>query len=249
VNYNAIIRVPYTTLPNFEKYEGPLLKRPPSLAHLAAKKMVLQDDEVLGQSWFETDTASKNGLIAATAKRLGLDEDYISIKDVALGIEEEIAIIHRGRLEACCFLFPSGWAPEEKVGMSFAELHMPVADGERLRASSERITALMCGEHIYHRYVWGLASSDRLSAHPRYKERNPVPTSLDDIWFRYEHQITVPITKGTTSAFLVDVQVVHYSELSDDHRELILQSIASMSPAVTAYKELEPFMAILFGAS
>jgi hypothetical protein len=241
VNYNDIIRIPYTTLPNFEKYRGPLFHPTPSPAHMAAKRAMFDDDKIYGRSWFETQIAKNNNLPNKAAEILHLTTRSDSIKDLALLLQEDVAILYEGKLEACCFMFPSGWAPETKQGMSFAELHRPVADGERLRASGEIITKTMCGEHSYHRSVWGLAASNMLSAHPRYRDRIVLPQSLADIWFRYEHQITVPIERGLTSLFLVDVQLVPFMDLSEQHRARVKDSIASMSDAVSVYKNMDMF--------
>lgn len=253
VNYEDIIRVPYTTLPNFEKYHGPPFQDPPSSAHLAAKKRMFDDDRIYGKSWFETSTAVTGNLSNKVAECLGLNKvcnnecgrSVSSVKDLALLMQEDVAILHRGKMEACCFMFPSGWAPEEKVGMTFAQLHQPVADGDRLRASADVITKLMCGEHCYHRYVWGLANSGMLSAHPRYRSKTAIVESISDIWFRYEHQITLPIDRGLTSLFTVDVQLIPYVELNEGQRERIVESINSMSPNVIEYKRMAPFRKLL----
>ena len=253
VNYEDIIRVPYTTLPNFEKYYGPYFQDPPSPAHMAAKKSMFDDDRIYGKSWFETPTAIKSNLSTKIAGRLDLEKicrnqlgrSVSSVKDIALLMQEDVAILHRGKMEACCFMFPSGWAPETKVGMTFAELHQPVADGDRLRASENVITKLMCGDHCYHRYVWGLANSGMLSAHPRYKGKNAAAESITDIWFRYEHQITVPIDRGLTSLFTVDVRLTPYIELCEGQRARIVESINSMSPSVIEYKGMAPFKKLL----
>ena len=249
VDYEQIIRVPYTTLPNFERYHGRLFREPASADHMAAKKNMFDDDLVYGKSWFETPAAVTCNLAAKAAAFLHLEKRFrnefgrsvSSIKDLALMMQEDVAILHRGKLEACCFMFPSGWAPEDKVGMTFVQLHLPVADGERLRASSSVITRLMCGDHCYHRYVWGLANSGRLSAHPRYRDKESAVRSIEDIWFRYEHQITAPIERELTSLFIVDVQLVPYIELSEEHRELIVESVKSMSSNVVEYKRMAPF--------
>ena len=253
MNYKDIIRVPYSTLPNFEKYDGPYFKDTPSISHMVEKKAMLDEDRIYGQSWFETPASIENILPYKTAEVLDLNRSckaefgrsVSSIKDLALLMQEDVAILHKGKLEACCFMFPSGWAPETKAGMSFAKLHEPVADSERLRASANVITKLMCGEHSYHRNVWGLASSAMLSMHPRYEDKYVAPKSLADIWFRYEHQITVPIEREKNSLFTVDVQVIAYGDLCDDHHERIVESINSMSESVMAYKRMEPFKKVL----
>jgi hypothetical protein len=129
--------------------------------------------------------------------------------------------------------------------MTFAELHRPVADGERLRASAQTIAQLMCGEHCYHRYVWGLANSGSLSAHPRYRDEDGAIESVEDIWFRYEHQITAPVERGLTSLFTVDVQLVPFTRLTERQRARIVASVNSMSPSVFEYKRMAPFMRVL----
>ena len=136
MHYKDIIRVPYTTLPKFEKYQGPFFNPTPSPAHMNAKKSMFEDDRIYGQSWFETPISVSHNLPHKAARVLELNEKcetefghaVSSVRDLALLMQEDIAILHEGRLEACCFMLPSGWAPETKVGMGFAELHQPVAD-------------------------------------------------------------------------------------------------------------------------
>jgi hypothetical protein len=220
---------------------------------MEAKKSMFDDDRIYGKSWFETPTAIESNLANKVAECLDLENicrkefgrGVSSVKDLALLMQEDVAILHRGKMEACCFMFPSGWAPEMKVGKTFAELHQPVPDGDRLRASADVITKLMCGDHCYHRYVWGLANSGMLSAHPRYNGKNAAAESITDIWFRYEHQITVPIDRGLTSLFTVDVRVVPYIKLSEGQRTRIVESINSMSPNVIQYKRMAPFKNLL----
>ena len=245
VNFDQIVRIPYTTLPNFEKYHGPLCHRPPSPEHLAAKRAMFQDDEIYGWSWFETSISMRNSLPHKAAEILELSSHCESIKDLALDLQEDVAILFEGKLEACCFMFPSGWAPETKRGMNFAELHKPVADGERLRASGDIITRAMCGTDCLHRSVWGLAASAMLSAHPRYKKNLAPPRSISDVWFRYEHQITVPIEPGISSLFLVDVQLVPFMDLNAEIRVRVKDSIASMSENVSGYKDMAQFKQVL----
>ena len=40
--------------------------------------------------------------------------------------------MHKGKLEAISFCFPSGWIPTEVLGKDFAFLHEPVADNDLL---------------------------------------------------------------------------------------------------------------------
>ena len=66
------------------------------------------------------------------------------IKQLGLAIEDDVVIMHRGKLEACFVAFPSSWNAGEKVGKSLTELHEPIADNEALLRASDGIMRAMC---------------------------------------------------------------------------------------------------------
>ena len=78
-----------------------------------------------------------------------------SIKDLGLAIEDDVVIMHRGKLEACFVAFPSSWNAGEKVGKTLNELHEPIADNETLLRASEGIMRAMSSGQSFHRYTWG----------------------------------------------------------------------------------------------
>lgn len=235
-----IIRVPYTTSPRMEKYEGDLLSchDGDSLTELQRYRLNEKRKELKFQGeniWFQSDLAYHHKLVGKACEVLGIERET-EITKLGLKIQEDIAIMHRGRLEAAFVAFPSGWKPGDKQGQSLTDLHAPVADGKNLRQMSSKLTELMCSKYRFHRSVWTLTTSRYLSAYPDYV--HPDPTALDKLWLRIEHQKTFPIQEGTTSGFLIYVYLIPYWFLFDPIKEKIKQSINTMSESVLIYKNL-----------
>lgn len=234
------IKVPYTTVPRMQKYEGPLLANKPSASHLTEKKHQL---ELQGENiWFQSDAAYHHKLIGKTCVALGLDRET-EITKLGLKIQEDIVIMYRGRLEAAFVAFPSGWFPGDKQSKTLAELHEFVADNADLKRMSNKITQLMCSPVNWHRGVWTLTTLNSLSALPEIPR--PEAKSIDTLWFRYEHQITFPIEPGISSGFLIDVQLIPFNTLGRDIQILIFDSINSMTPELLTYKDLHSIKEIL----
>ena len=74
--------------------------------------------------------------------------------------------MHKGRLEAISFCFPSGWIPTDALGQDFAFLHEPVADNDLLIKSSQKLSKYMCN-HTIQRWVWNVTTIEDLSNHPK----------------------------------------------------------------------------------
>lgn len=235
-----IIKVPYTTIPRMEKYEGPLICTPYQ-HHLKEKQkeLLFQGENI----WFQSDLAYQHKMVCKVSKLMGFEPEY-DIRRLGLRIQEDLVIVHRGRLEAAFVAFPSGWKPGDKQGQTLEQIHKPVADGDVLRKHSNRIAQMMCGDNRYHRYVWTLTTSNLLSAYPEYKK--PDISNVDNLWLRTEHQITFPIEKGTTSGFLINVMLTPYWLLTDCIKKKIKNSINSMSESVLAYKNLQKIKELFF---
>ena len=243
-----IIRVPYTTVPRMEMYEGRLLSRYEKdyLSELERSRLIEKKKELYYQGeniWFQSDLAYHHKLVRKACDILEVEHECEIVK-LGLKIQEDIVIVHRGRLEAAFVAFPSGWKPGDKQGYTLEQLHEPVADGDDLRRTSNKITELMCSKRRFHRYIWTLTTSRFLSAYPDYEK--PEPTSLDKLWLRTEHQKTFPIEEGVTSGFLIDVNLTPYWFLPVSLQDKIKESINSMSDAVLAYKNLQKIKDMLF---
>jgi hypothetical protein len=248
MNFDNIVKVPYTTLPRMQKYEGELLHNPPSEFHLKEKRfqaMWESSGKILYPNFglsFASDLARHKKLIKRASVILGFESIY-HIVTLGSKIQEDLVIVDNGRIEAAYVSFPSGWNPADAQGKSLEQLHAPVADGDVLRKMSNKLTQLMCGDHCYHRWVWSLTTQKHLSNHPLWIR--PKAISLDNLYFRTEHQITFPIVKGYTSGFLINVDVIPFLSLPENQKETIRRSINSMSESILEYKKLSDIKRII----
>ena len=222
------IKTPFTNNPSMQKYSGDLINKLPRPKYIEEKmnQISLRKSELCG----ETELFQKLQLLDKVSTLLEM-EKFKTIKDLSTEIEEDIAVMHKGRLEAISFCFPSGWIPTEALGQDFAFLHEPVADNDLLIKSSQKLSKYMCN-HTIQRWVWNVTTIEDLSNHPTISR--PELSSFDDLYFRLETQISAPVDEDT-SLFLVLVEVFPLNEVWNIS---ILKSINSMSESVLEYKNL-----------
>lgn len=237
------VRVPYTTAPNMVRNTSTVVNPEPRQDYIRQKhhELNLRGNDL----WAELPGASL--LIRQATNQLGLVETS-SIVNFALQIEEDVAVMHHGRLVAICFCFPSSWIPHERIGMLLTNIHDPVADGDRLRQMSQRIAKTMAdpAQGSFRRHVWTISNSGELSQHPANKS-TLVPQGIQDLWFRLETQTTMPLGDGESSVFFVRVETEPLAVIWDNQekRNTLLNSVNSMTDAVLEYKNLHHIKEIL----
>lgn len=228
------VKVPYTTGPNMVKNTGPVFVSPPDPEILDRKKSEIQR---YGRDLY----AQVDGLERVIEKAALSCNVYSSeIIDLALRLEEDVAIMHQGQLAAISFCFPSGFIPASRIGMSLSDIHAPVADSDMLVKSSPGIARVMCEQPSFLRYVWTVTVNPDLSNHPS-NQKDTIPRSVDDLYFRYEKQTTAMVD-SETSLFFVRVNVLPLSQVLNDR---IIDSINSMSDSVLTYKNLHEIKELL----
>ena len=222
------IKVPFSNNPSMQKYDGPLFNSNPNKKYLFEKQLQIKK---YGKDLFgQTEQYDRSDLNNKVCQILKLDETK-SLLETALQVEEDLAVLHNGKLEAVCFCFPSGWIPGRQLNANLSKLHKPVADNDLLLKSSDKLAQLMNKQTI-RRWVWNVTTVPSLSNHP--KEERPPLNDFENLHFRLETQISTPLDKFS-SLFLVKVDVVSLKDVWD---ELILESINSMSENVIKYKNL-----------
>ena len=223
------IKTPYTTSPSMTKNKGEVFNKSPREFYILEKKKELNNwgDSLYGT----TEIAKDENLVSKLAKFCGFEETN-DINEVALQLEEDVAIIYQGLLASICFCFPSSWVPSERLGLSLERLHGPVADSDQLIKASPKISNVM-QKHSILRWIWTVTTSPSLSNYPDYKR--PELKGLDSLFLRVETQTTTPLTKDS-SAFFVRVDVTPLREVRS---KKILDSINSMSEEVLEYKSLK----------
>jgi hypothetical protein len=163
---------------------------------------------------------------------------------LALAFAEDLAIVDAGeaRVPWMAVALPSHWAPEHKVGLDFAQLHAPVADGERVRHAGEALLHLVAGTGRWERFVWNVTDQPRLHAHPHRVDDRRWAAGLDRAWFRSERQTFVPVPGQAQAVFTIAVDVQPLADVVGvpGRARRLAEAIASMSPAVLAYRGLTP---------
>ncbi len=228
------VKVPYTTGPNMIKNTGPVFISPPSQDIIKQKKVEI---ERFGQDLYGQEKGMEK-IIARAAEYCNVYSDQVL--DLALRLEEDVAVMHQGRLAAICFCFPSGFIPGQRVGMSLGDIHKAVADGDQLVKASPGISRVMTEQPSFRRWVWTITNNPSLSNHPLTKI-DTVPQTIEDLYFRWETQTTARVD-NETSLFFVKVDVVPLKNVWDRR---ILDSVNSMSDSVLSYKNLHNIKKLL----
>ena len=228
------VKVPYTTGPNMIRNVGPVFNQHPSQDIIRLKKQELE--KFNKDLWAQQPDLEK--IIEKAAQHCNVYSDQIV--DLALRLEEDVAVMHQGKLAAICFCFPSSFIPSERVGLHLSDIHKPVADGHQLVKSSSSIARVMCEQPSFRRWVWTITNNPNLSNHPLTK-LSSIPSSIDDLYFRVETQTTAAVDENT-SLFFVKVDVVPLREV---WCRQISESLDSMSDAVLTYKNLHHIKELL----
>lgn len=221
------IKTPYTTAPSMTRNHGPIRIESPSREVIEQKKIELE--RYSEDLWAQAD--DMQAVVARAARICGVFCD--NIVDLALMVEEDVAVMHQGRLAAICFCFPSGFVPRKRIGLTLSEIHRPVADNTLLVNASPGIARVMTEQASFRRSVWTVTQNPDLSNHPSNRKTAPL-NSWDDLYFRREIQTTARVD-SETSLFFVKVDVCPLRTVWDTR---ILDSINSMSDAVLDYKNL-----------
>jgi len=172
---------------------------------------------------------------------------------LTLSLQEDFVVMRPGmdghlRASLLSVAFPSGWRPEEKLGQSMFEIHTPVAENQALQRSARALSEAMQCKGPFVRYVWTLSGSGALSRDPG--EDSFVNISkVEHLWFRCERQITVPLfEQGSLFLIRVFVEPLHETLAVPGRRDRLMQSLASMSDAVLAYKGITRAREILLNS-
>jgi hypothetical protein len=167
---------------------------------------------------------------------------------LALAFEQDFAVLDAktGRIPWLAVCLPSHWAPQSKVGRLFAEVHAPVADNATLLAASEALARLVTGPERWERFVWTISANPHLQQHPLRSPRNAWPANAtpDELatqaFFRTEHQTFIPLPEHRQAVFTIHVenQPLLDAALDSQRAQRLHDALATMSPAVLAYRSL-----------
>ena len=175
---------------------------------------------------------------------LGLPPEWRRAGLLSLAFAEDLAIVD-GRSGCIAWLavtLPSHWAPETKIGLSFAAVHAPVADNDLLLKAADSLLRLVCGPERWERFVWNVTDQPRLHAHPlRAARERWQQTPVRQAWWRTERQTFIPLPERQQAVFTIaiDVQALDQALDTPTRAQRLHDAIASMSPTVLSYRGLE----------
>ncbi|MDE2628263.1 MAG: DUF3445 domain-containing protein [Burkholderiales bacterium] len=169
---------------------------------------------------------------------------------LALAFAEDFAVIDgaTGCIPWLAVCLPSHWAPADKIGRHFAQVHAPVADNQTLIAASDHLARLVTGQDRWERFVWTLTPDSRLDQHPKRLDTTswpapaeaPAETLATHAYFRTERQTFIPMPEQRQAIFTIHVesQALAAAITTRERARQLHDALASMSPAVLAYRGL-----------
>jgi hypothetical protein len=167
---------------------------------------------------------------------------------LSLSFAEDFAVIDgsTGHIPWLAVCLPSHWAPEQKVGRHFAEVHAPVADNQLLITASEHLARLVTGAERWERFVWTITRHANLDSHPHRCAPGSWPSHADadalasQAFFRTERQTFISLPEHRQAIFTihVDVQPLAEAITTAAQARVLHDALASMSDSVLAYRSL-----------
>jgi hypothetical protein len=176
----------------------------------------------------------------------GLPADWRLAGLLSLAFEEDFAIVDASgtgpaTLPWLAVALPSHWAPREKCGRAFTEVHAPVADNTLLLQAAQGLMRLVTGAERWERFVWNVTSHPRLHALPAHVDPARWHGRFDptQAWWRTERQTFIPLPSLNQAVFTIGVQVRPLlGALQPAQAAQLHEAVASMSQAVLAYRSL-----------
>lgn len=184
---------------------------------------------------------------AIGALLVGLPRAQRAIALLCLAFEQDFAVLDgdTATVPWLAVCLPSRWAPADKLGRHFAEIHAPVADSAMLTAASASLARLVTGAERWQRFVWTISADPHLNQHPA-QGATLWPAGIDadaiaaQASFRSERQTFIPIAGSRRAIFTIHVESVPLvaAVTTGDAAQRLHDALVSMSAAVLAYRGL-----------
>lgn len=144
-------------------------------------------------------------------------------------------------LQGGALCFPTGWALEEKVGQTLAEIHGVVPGlNPALAAPIDQFMARLKPGVAFLRDNWGLAATGELNLHP--SRRIPAPTlpvDLSGLWLRVERQALLGLPRTGGVVFGIRIELHRLDGLARTPAgEGLARALTTMPADLAAYKRI-----------
>ncbi len=174
-----------------------------------------------------------------------------SLEAFAFQIQEDLAICSQDQssdflsmLHVCS---PSHWAPAQKIGKSFFEVHAPVPGIEKINKTAGHMVQAMIHKGPFVRFVWSFVTDQRLNHHPyapvgqnqkQWTGRSFSSDQVPPFYLRVERQVTFGFPELNMGLFTIRVSFWNGLEIKNDQvkRNQLLGALLSMTPESRKYK-------------
>ncbi len=201
-------------------------------------ELFLVDGAEAEPAWREA--AALSGVVAApnaAAWGAACEPDVVLLRRDAVGVF---------RVQAGAVVFPSTWSLPEKAGLTLAETHGVVPGlNAAIGPAIDRFLARLKPGAGAVRTNWGLAASAERNLHPALpRPRLREDTPPEQVWLRVEHQILTALPESGAVLFGIRIALHPLAEVRADPAAWtgLQRALATMPPAVAAYKGLTPIL-------
>lgn len=155
--------------------------------------------------------------------------------DLVLMVERDGGLVCGGGV-VC---FPNRWDLREKLGLTMAEVHEPVAElNDALEVPIDRFLGRLRPGRLVWRLGWGLIDSDAgfeppTSAPAGVDRRPPAPTHL-----RVERETLCRLPRTGCVLFTIRTYLTPLAGLASDDVAAVEHAVRAMSPGIAAYKDV-----------
>ncbi|MEK6476647.1 DUF3445 domain-containing protein [Catalinimonas sp. 4WD22] len=194
---------------------------------------------------------SKETLIYDHNFQLLGDTGYQSLLDaLAFQVQEDIAIWQwdgkQDQMSLIHLCAPNHWAPADKIGKPFSDVHLPVAGMEKRRKRYQPMLQSLIKGGKFVRFAWGLSTDKRLNHHPEappgWEEETWKGRHFDPenplLFVRIERQTLSGFPKANAVLFTIRTYFEEVNALKENHRKALLKALCSMSSSSLKYKGL-----------
>jgi hypothetical protein len=145
------------------------------------------------------------------------------------------------RLRGGALCFPTGWALAEKLGHTMEFIHGVVPGlNQALAGPIQQFLSRLKPGTAFLRDNWGITATDELNLHPSRGIPGPdLPTSLQRLWLRVEHQalMALPVSRGIVFGIRIALHRLDRVAATPQGKSF-RRALATMPPDVVEYKRL-----------
>ncbi|MBT9547827.1 MAG: DUF3445 domain-containing protein [Candidatus Sericytochromatia bacterium] len=207
--------------------------------------------------WFQFEQQSLNCSLSGDQLKLSakfeLQEHplYLNLFDaLASQLQEDLAIWQlqgdRDSLVALHVCAPNFWAPAEKIGKTFAEVHQHVPGMAAQRGNYLPMLKGLIQKPAFCRFIWDLNTSSRLNHHPLapvdiLPENWPLPPfslAAPELYVRVERQLLCGLPACQAVLFAIRTYLYPVQALDLAGLQGLASALQSMPPALLEYKNL-----------